>query len=205
MYRCKLLFILAVDFLPYIQGNYLRELEGGLIGPRGLPSDLAVGVLTVFRAERRRVRRVVLLSNGSTPPKTNVPRHPSSFHLSIVGLVLPFSVEHASSRRDTPAFMPHYHCFETRHGGPMSFFIALLLAARFAEPARRRARKSRGAIPQKAAVPLASPLRDGGPSSFLHKKLSLNLKAALECLVNVALDIGRDRENSGLSTIKGGP
>lgn len=43
------------------------------------------------------------------------------------------------SRKDTPAFMPHYHRFETRHGGPMSFFIALLLAARFAEPARRRA------------------------------------------------------------------
>jgi len=35
--------------------------------------------------------------------------------------------------------MPHYRRFETRHGGPMSFFIALLLAARFTEPARRRA------------------------------------------------------------------
>lgn len=138
----------------HVQQSYLRGLEE-LIGPHKVCLRTWRWVfLRVFEVERKRVerrmRRVVLLSNGWTPPKTNVPCHPRVFISVLTGLVLSFSVEPRillsppvrslpGSRKDTPAFMPHYHRFETRHGGPMSFFIALLLAARFAEPARRRA------------------------------------------------------------------
>lgn len=99
------------------------------------------------------------------------------------------------SRKDTPAFMPHYHRFETRQGGSMSFFIALLLAARFAEPARRRAsqklRHDSTKSRRRCSFSVCRYKTAGRqPSSFLHKKLSLNLKAGwvlppLECLVNV--------------------
>lgn len=100
------------------------------------------------RAEENVVRRA---SGGFAIKRLNASEDecpappPSSFHLSFVGSVLSFpSSTHPSPppppgfRKDTPAFMLHYCRFETHHGGPMSFFIALLLAARFAEPAQRR-------------------------------------------------------------------
>jgi len=164
---------------------------------------------------------MVLLSNGWTLSKTNVPRHPWVFiSLSSVPSFLSPSSTHPSpppsppgSRKDTLAFMPHYRRFETRHGGPMSFFIALLLAAWFTEPGGP-CKSCHGAIPQKVVdrVPYRCRYRTAGrqPSSFLHEKLSLNLKAgwvlpSFECLVNVMFGlraIGRDRKNSDLSTIK---
>jgi len=114
-----------------------------------LLSVLAVGSYGFSRVEQRRVVRRA--SGGFAIKRLNAsedecPAPPSSFHLSFVGSFLSPSSTHPPPappppgfHKDTPAFMPHYHCFETHHGGPMSFFIALLLAARFTEPAQRRA------------------------------------------------------------------
>jgi len=85
-------------------------------------------------------------------------------------------------RRRHAAFMPHYRRFETHHGGPMSFFIALLLATRLPEDAQRALQK----VPppsdcrQKAAdcsFNVAAEATEGCNQVAFSKKLSLNLTA----------------------------
>ncbi|KAL0099719.1 hypothetical protein PUN28_019849 [Cardiocondyla obscurior] len=79
---------------------------------------------------------------------------------------------------DTPAFMPHYHRFETRHGRADELFYCSIIGS---AACRAGLAKVAARIPTKSRRP-----------GFIHEKLSLNLKgrpsplSPLEYLVNVA-------------------
>jgi len=109
----------------------------------------------------------------------------SSLRLLIVGLIVSLSVARPRflplrhRHRRHAAFMPHYRRFETHHGRPMSFFIALLLAAGLPEDAQRALQKVPPAILQKAAdcsFNVAAEATGCNQVAF-SKKLSLNLTA----------------------------
>lgn len=171
-----------------IQQSYL-PLRGskGLIALQGLASGLAVGVLTAFRVERWSVgwfcyqtaERLPRRMSRVTLDFSSLPRRRRAFSLPAAR-----APPSPASPQKHAAFMPHYRRFETRHGRPMSFFIALLLAARFTEPARRASQKVPRRFHKKPPtvlleLPLTRQLSATRlqPSSFLSKKLSLNSKA----------------------------